>query len=123
MRSSSTGENLSFGSTQGRLAQLVERLLYTQVAGGSSPSPPIWPARRCGLGLVERVRRVSSGGKALVVHTSVHTRPTRFMGKAIEGKVPPPAQSWSEPRGAVNVSEDARQEPGELEKAAEREAE
>src|SRR5262249_55066587 len=28
----------------GRLAQLVERLLYTQDVGGSSPSPPtIWP--------------------------------------------------------------------------------
>jgi hypothetical protein len=26
---------------QGRLAQLVERLLYTQVAAGSSPAPPI----------------------------------------------------------------------------------
>jgi hypothetical protein len=25
----------------GRLAQLVERLLYTQDVGGSSPSPPI----------------------------------------------------------------------------------
>jgi hypothetical protein len=25
----------------GRLAQLVERLLYTQVAAGSSPAPPI----------------------------------------------------------------------------------
>src|SRR5439155_20393827 len=29
----------------GRLAQLVERLLYTQVAAGSSPAPPI---RVCG---------------------------------------------------------------------------
>jgi hypothetical protein len=26
---------------QGRLAQLVERLVYTEVVGGSSPSPPI----------------------------------------------------------------------------------
>ena len=26
--------------TRGRLAQLVERLLYTQDVGGSSPSPP-----------------------------------------------------------------------------------
>ena len=26
---------------RGRLAQLVERLLYTQVAAGSSPAPPI----------------------------------------------------------------------------------
>jgi hypothetical protein len=30
-----------FNTGLGRLAQLVERLLYTQVAGGSSPSPPI----------------------------------------------------------------------------------
>jgi hypothetical protein len=28
----------------GRLAQLVERLLYTQDVGGSSPSPPTTPA-------------------------------------------------------------------------------
>jgi hypothetical protein len=28
------------GSRGGRLAQLVERLLYTQDVGGSSPSPP-----------------------------------------------------------------------------------
>ncbi len=27
----------------GRLAQLVERLLYTQDVGGSSPSPPTKP--------------------------------------------------------------------------------
>jgi hypothetical protein len=27
-------------SRRGRLAQLVERLLYTQDVGGSSPSPP-----------------------------------------------------------------------------------
>jgi hypothetical protein len=27
-------------SPRGRLAQLVERLLYTQKVGGSSPSPP-----------------------------------------------------------------------------------
>jgi hypothetical protein len=26
---------------QGRLAQLVERLVYTENVGGSSPSPPI----------------------------------------------------------------------------------
>ena len=30
-----------FNTGFGRLAQLVERLLYTQVVGGSSPSPPI----------------------------------------------------------------------------------
>jgi hypothetical protein len=30
----------------GRLAQLVEHLLYTQRVGGSSPSPPIWKPRR-----------------------------------------------------------------------------
>ncbi len=29
-------------SGNGRLAQLVERLLYTQDVGGSSPSPPIY---------------------------------------------------------------------------------
>jgi hypothetical protein len=28
-------------NAQGRLAQLVERLVYTEVVGGSSPSPPI----------------------------------------------------------------------------------
>jgi hypothetical protein len=28
-------------NSQGRLAQLVERLVYTEVVGGSSPSPPI----------------------------------------------------------------------------------
>jgi hypothetical protein len=28
-------------NTQGRLAQLVERLVYTENVGGSSPSPPI----------------------------------------------------------------------------------
>ena len=31
------------GSISGRLAQLVERLLYTQNVGGSSPSPPTKP--------------------------------------------------------------------------------
>src|SRR6266511_3760143 len=30
----------------GRLAQWVERLLYTQDVGGSSPSPPTRPLRR-----------------------------------------------------------------------------
>jgi hypothetical protein len=41
----------------GRLAQLVERLLYTQDVGGSSPSPPT--SLRCGgssgwrVGLIE----------------------------------------------------------------------
>jgi hypothetical protein len=33
--------------TRGRLAQLVERLLYTQDVGGSSPSPPT-SLRVCG---------------------------------------------------------------------------
>ena len=35
-------KNPHFGGTitRGRLAQLVERLLYTQDVGGSSPSPP-----------------------------------------------------------------------------------
>jgi hypothetical protein len=28
-------------NVQGRLAQLVERLVYTENVGGSSPSPPI----------------------------------------------------------------------------------
>jgi hypothetical protein len=28
-------------NAQGRLAQLVERLVYTENVGGSSPSPPI----------------------------------------------------------------------------------
>jgi hypothetical protein len=28
-------------NARGRLAQLVERLVYTEVVGGSSPSPPI----------------------------------------------------------------------------------
>jgi hypothetical protein len=31
------------GRKFGRLAQLVERLLYTQDVGGSSPSPPTNP--------------------------------------------------------------------------------
>jgi hypothetical protein len=30
-------------SMQGRLAQLVERLVYTENVGGSSPSPPTSP--------------------------------------------------------------------------------
>jgi hypothetical protein len=32
-----------YSSRIGRLAQLVERLLYTQDVGGSSPSPPTNP--------------------------------------------------------------------------------
>src|SRR5262245_30163710 len=35
------------GDAQGRLAQWVERLLYTQDVGGSSPSPPT-SLRACG---------------------------------------------------------------------------
>src|SRR6516164_7237473 len=35
------------GDAQGRLAQWVERLLYTQDVGGSSPSPPTG-LRACG---------------------------------------------------------------------------
>ena len=31
----------------GRLAQLVERLLYTQNVGGSSPSPPTITTKLC----------------------------------------------------------------------------
>ena len=29
-----------FGISKGRLAQLVERLVYTEEVGGSKPSPP-----------------------------------------------------------------------------------
>jgi hypothetical protein len=37
-------------NAQGRLAQLVERLVYTEVVGGSSPSPPIgWGTLLVGL--------------------------------------------------------------------------
>jgi hypothetical protein len=37
----------------GRLAQLVEHLLYTQVAAGSSPAPPIAkPDRRTKIGSI-----------------------------------------------------------------------
>jgi hypothetical protein len=41
-------------SVNGRLAQLVERLLYTQDVGGSSPSPPT------SLRAHQRVSRASS---------------------------------------------------------------
>jgi hypothetical protein len=40
-------------SRSGRLAQLVEHLLYTQVAAGSSPAPPIArPDRRTKIGSI-----------------------------------------------------------------------
>jgi len=45
---------------RGRLAQLVERLLYTQVAAGSSPAPPI-PGR-----MVERVGSLVRAGRERV---------------------------------------------------------
>jgi hypothetical protein len=32
---------IRISNVQGRLAQLVERLVYTENVGGSSPSPPI----------------------------------------------------------------------------------
>ena len=46
----------------GRLAQLVERLPYTQVAAGSSPAPPIRPLCSCGNGLKPWVSRARSLG-------------------------------------------------------------
>src|SRR5271169_4063575 len=41
------GHPAGINHTAGRLAQLVERLLYTQDVGGSSPSPPT-SLRACG---------------------------------------------------------------------------
>jgi hypothetical protein len=38
----------------GRLAQLVERLLYTERVGGSSPSPPTSHMRHLATGLLTR---------------------------------------------------------------------
>src|SRR5262245_51954421 len=57
--------------SEGRLAQLVERLLYTQDVGGSSPSPPttlrpdgLRVAQPRGDGRAKRVRRSSSEARA-----------------------------------------------------------
>jgi hypothetical protein len=44
------GRPIGVDFLQGRLAQLVERLLYTQDVGGSSPSPPTIPSYRVGQG-------------------------------------------------------------------------
>src|SRR5436305_15155270 len=45
----------------GRLAQLVERLLYTQDVGGSSPSSPTNLRLRSGASLPDRMRRAKMG--------------------------------------------------------------
>ena len=47
------GSGREINLARGRLAQLVERLLYTQNVGGSSPSPPT-TLRPCGLRVVQR---------------------------------------------------------------------
>src|SRR6476646_5448334 len=47
--------------TRGRLAQLVERLLYTQDVGGSSPSPPTSLPTR-GAWLLRRPQRATRDG-------------------------------------------------------------
>jgi hypothetical protein len=39
-RALASQQRVAIKITRGRLAQLVERLLYTQDVGGSSPSPP-----------------------------------------------------------------------------------
>jgi hypothetical protein len=67
------GHPAGINHTAGRLAQLVERLLYTQDVGGSSPSPPTsfragrfsakTAARaKFGSGLGERLWRARHGG-------------------------------------------------------------
>ena len=62
----------------GRLAQLVERLPYTQVAAGSSPAPPIQHQHPCGNGLKPWVRIAIRAESELVarLHADGYKRET-----------------------------------------------
>src|SRR6266852_4966543 len=66
-------------NAQGRLAQWVERLLYTQDVGGSSPSPPT-SLRACGASAGKapfKLRAKAARSTIPLIKTNIRRRPWR----------------------------------------------
>jgi hypothetical protein len=77
---------MAINGREGRLAQLVERLLYTQDVGGSSPSPPT--NLRCEAAQVVR-RSFSEGGRMkLLPNKKTQARSSRSAPAAISPEDP-----------------------------------
>ncbi len=76
------------GARDGRLAQLVEHLVYTERVGGSSPSPPtsqsVWP--------VSRVFR-ADGFTVISASAAAYSRICRLHGNRLRGACCPPGSN------------------------------